>query len=193
MAIDYSAIVRTTREWLATASGLPEGKVILENQSGPELEPPYATVKLGVVRKPFPQDYRGQAFDAGAPVGEEVTTYATGPRLISMSVSVYTKGTTGNTAAIALLAAARDALELEAVRLAFAAAGAAVVDASEVRDLSLLLFTNFQGRAHLELTLSVASYVSEVTGYIATVSGQGTVSNGDGTPIATIPFDAYLE
>ncbi len=191
MAIDYAAVVRAARAWLVSATGIPDGKVILENQSGPELEPPYATMKLGAARRMFPQDYRGQEYDGTQAQGSEVELYATGPRELVITVSIYTKTANGNASAVSLLANARDALELESAVSGFAAAGAAVVDTSDVRDLSMLLFTDFQGRAHLELTVSVSAFASERVGYIATVDGSGTVS--DAATSTTIPIAFSLE
>lgn len=193
MTIDYAAITRAVRQWLVSATGIPDAKVILENQSGPELERPYATVRISAARKLFPQDYRGQEYDDAQPQGSEIELYATGPRLVSVSVSVYTKATTGNNAAVPMLSDARDALELDSASDAFRLAGAAVVDASDIRDLSALLFTNFQGRAHLDLTLSVSAHASERVGYIDSVAGTGTVSDGAGGPTTTIPIAFSLE
>lgn len=188
MAIDYAAIVRAARAWLSAATGLPDGKVIFENQSGMELTPPYATMKLSGARRVFPQDYRGQEYDGAQPQGSEIESFATGPRLLTLTVSVYTQQTSGNASAVALLSEARDALELESVVSLFDAAGVAISESSEVRDLSALLFTNFQGRAHLELSVSVSALVSERVGFIATVEGSGTVSDESTTTALPIAF-----
>lgn len=191
MAIDYSAITEAVRVWLRDATALPDGQVILQDQAGPQLQPPYATVKIGSTSKPFSADYVGHNTDLTQPAGQEVERFITGPRQIIASLQVYTKGTFGGAGATALLSNARDQLELGSVMAAFSAAGFAVNDVSDVRNLSALLTTNFQGRAHLELTLAASSHESERTGYIASVSGTGTVENDAGDPIS-ISYSATL-
>lgn len=192
MAIDYSAIVQAVRAWLRTSTGLADDKVILEDQVGPGLAAPFATVKLHQAVKPFGQDFRDHSYDGAAPAGEELELFATGPRLVAVSINVYSKGTTGNAAAAALLANARDGLELESTTAALAAAGAALQDCSEVRELNALLETSFRGRAHLDLTLNVSSFASERTTYIETVSGTGTVTDPSGANPVSVPFTASI-
>lgn len=186
MAIDYAAITETVRVWIRDSLALPDGQVILQDQTGMELQPPYATVRVNGSSKPFPQDYSGRNQDLGRPPGQEIEVYVTGPRVITAAVNVFTKGAFGGAGATAMLANARDRLELDSVQFAFAAAGVALSESSEVRNLSALLETNFQGRAHLELTLLAMSAESELTGYVETFGVEGTVSR---TPDDEHPID----
>lgn len=193
MAIDYAAITEVARAWVRDAVSLPDGQVIIQDQNGMQLQPPYATVRVGSTVTPFPADFSGWEYDSAQAQGQEVELFVTGPRVVSVAVNVYTKGAFGGAGALAMLSNARDRLQLPSVLAAFAAAGAAIAEVSDVRNLSLLLETNFQGRAHMELTLNVAAFESERTGYIATVSGTGTFteSANDTTP-TVIPYSATI-
>jgi hypothetical protein len=193
VAIDYSAITEAVRAWVRDSLSLPDGKVILQDQTGQELTPPYATVRISTSSKPFGTDFADSVTDLARAQGQEVELSTTGPRNILAAINVYTLGAFGGAGATAMLANARDRLELDSVVAAFGAAGVAVVDTSDVQNLSALLETNFQGRAHLELTLGASSSDSERVGFIETISGTGSITTRPGDPSPTsIPFSADL-
>lgn len=183
--IDYAAITEAVRVWVRDSASLPDGQVILQDQTGRELQPPYATVRVNGSAKAFPMDYAGSETDLTQAAGQEVERFVAGHRVITAAVNIFTKGAFGGAGATSMLSNARDRLELESVQAAFAAAGAALSEASDVRNLSALLETNFQGRAHLELKLLAVSVESERTGYISSIAVEGTIKRtpGDADPI----------
>lgn len=71
------------------------------------------------------------------------------------------------------------ALDLEDVQMNLRMAGIAVWVIGDVADLSALLNTGYEGRAHLECTFGIAMNLQSDLGSIETVPIEGTVTNPD--------------
>lgn len=183
-------MVEALRVWVQQSTLMPDGQVILQDQAGPPLVPPYATLRVNGISRPFPMDYRDSVSQPELDAGLDVVLTTTGHRNISVSVNVYTPGTTGGQNALALLQRACDTLENQSVTDSLNAVGFVVQEMSDIQNLSVLLETNFQGRAHVELTLGAAVFNGERTGYINEITGEGDFSDApDGSSVVSIPFD----
>lgn len=183
--IDKAAITELFRGWLKRSLALDDAHVTQADQSGNEPEGTYATVKVGTLRKLGATPAQLQATPASPVDGADLELGASHLYEGIATIQVAAKRTTGNTSGFTLLARACERLWLESEQAFFLAAKVGLSDVGPVLDLSAVRLTEYQGRATVDLTFYVSSLVSELTTYIETVTGTGTV---DGDPIPyTLP------
>lgn len=172
--MDIAATVAAVRTWVMAGTGLPTGSVIIADQDGPRPAKPYATVKLASIAALGAYDESKHEYDAGADPGEEITITTGGHRELVVSVNVYTPASTGSAGALAFAMKLRSAASSETTTTAMQAAGASLFDVGQVRDLSAIDRTKFEGRAQLDARLYTTDSTSETTTFIESV----TVNDG---------------
>jgi hypothetical protein len=167
VALDFVAIENAVRAWLAASTG---ATVIFADQDGPQPALPYLTVRIDGPRREGGRDELRETTSPGNPDGQEIEQASYGPRELTVRCQAFTASTAGGGAARELLQIAQSALGLPAALDGLAAAGLAVIDEGAVQVLNVVVETNFQGRASLDLRLRATDSVTQRTGYIATVS-----------------------
>lgn len=120
----------------------------------------------------------------GAPVGEEITLTSKEDVEITVQVRVFTTVVTGSSNAFNTAQKIRGWFSRDSVTSLLG--DIALVDRDAVRDASIVLETEYEGRAILTLKFRVASLETETTTYIETPVVETTVTQTSGDVIHTI-------
>jgi hypothetical protein len=76
------------------------------------------------------------------------------------------------------------------VRYGLNVAGLAPYDLGNIRRVDAIVETGFEGRAVLDVRMYAVDQQSEGVGYIAEVTGTGTVTQEDGQTTRSVPYQA---
>lgn len=158
--IDYDAITRVILAALRDATGFDQNKTILlepEEPNWPRPAAPYFTLKItdAAIR------YGG---DSLMPAARDATVrYYSGQRALNGSFNCYGKS---HQEALSYMALWQAALATPRTRGILKGAGLAVWRPGSVADLSALLNTGWEGRAHLDCLFGVASNLATTLDYI---------------------------
>lgn len=184
---DWSVAETALQAWIAGASGLASGRVYLENQDGnaPD-DQPFATFHIGDDQN-IGMPERVRTVD---PANPATTLLVTSTDVITtvVEISFFTPGKTlGNASARQLASNIRASLGLDDFRGPLNVAGVGVLRAGPVRWIpDLNNRTQWEGRAVLEVEITVALAALGRVGYIAQVIGTTTLNEGN-TQLVT-PF-----
>lgn len=159
-----------------TASGLPPGRVIWENQSRDRPGQTPGTRDLITLRWGTAETFATAtpeittADTIGAPAGQEVTIQTIDHDQLSLTVTYYAGLHTGNTAARSRLKAIRNTLNRDVVidRLQNVSS-VALIESGSVQLQPVLLETEYESRAYMVLRLGVAEGTDEKVTNIETV------------------------
>lgn len=165
--MNVTAIQDALHAWLSTATGLA---CLWEKQNGLTQRPTsYVSMDLTTLSG-VGGHVHGHDFDASRPAGQEVELRAEQSKQWVLRVQAFLELQPGQTGdgAVSLLASAVTRLRLASTRDTLAAAGVAVVDVGGVTNLTGLAGVRWQGRATVDVRLSVVESVSERVGYIET-------------------------
>lgn len=162
MALDWTAIDTAIKAWLDTY--VTAVTWVRGNQSLPSLAHPYGIwTWTSIGGKPAAQgelpDDQHQASTTEAQVFRH--------RRHRLELNVYASTVVGDTAAT-YAQAARDSIELEAVRVALEAAGLVIVPQGSARDLTALLPDRAESRALFEAIVYTVDTATQTVGSIAT-------------------------
>lgn len=165
MAIAWATVETAIQNWVETASGLADNKVIWADQDGGRQATPYMTIRMGDLVAVGTGDEVEQIFDEEADAGEEIEHRIHGQRELHVTVQAFGP-VVGASSARALLSKVQAALSLPSVRETLRAAGLTAFDAGKIQNISALLGADFEGRAVLDVRFYIAESVSEFTTYI---------------------------
>ncbi len=164
---DATTIQNAIHAWLSAATGLP---CVWEKQNGlPQRPASYVSMDLGTMTG-VGGDVLTHDYSAARPLGQEVEVTAEKSGEWVLKVQAFLELQPGQTGdmAVALLSKAVARLALPSVRDSLHAAGMGVVDVGSVLNLTGLASVKWQGRATVDVRLSVIESVSERVGYFAT-------------------------
>lgn len=176
MALNWATIEDAVWDWysasLASVASLPAGNVVWAYQSRSIPPRPCATLQWVDRDEVIGLSNR----DEKIPVtGSLTATQAViHRRMHTLQLDVYAKVPTQQSnvgkQAIAILGEVLRTLQLESQIAAFATAGLALRDVSDVRDLTQIVETGFESRASVDLTFSTVDQTTENVGKILTVT-----------------------
>lgn len=168
--IDYDAIRIALINAVRSACQLSQNNVIMsepEQADAPRPANPYITLKIITPGITYGDDVAdlvsGTIYNYGGPRG--------------MAVSFHSFGNS-HEEAYNYMALWQAALNMEATQAALRTAGIAVWRVGTVADLSELLDTGFEGRAHLDCTFGIVSNLRQDLGSIGSVNVTGDIGIG---------------
>ena len=166
--MDMAAIQTALVGWIAAATGIASGSVIVADQGGPRPSKPFATVKVTDIANMGAYDAMSTSMAGGTPdPGEEVVITAGGHRELSVSVQLFTASTQGTASAMALASKLRAQAPIS--EALFDAAGVTLAQVGAARNLAEVFRTTQEGRAQVDATLYATESVTSLTTYIETV------------------------
>ena len=179
LPIDFNAIRAAMVLAVRSACGLDANHVITlepEVPNAPRPSLPYFTVKIVSPSIRFGNDSAEYVppMLGGPP---DVWNYG-GPRGMMASFNAYAAN---HEDAYNYMALWQASLEQEPTQEILGAAGISVWKPSAISDLSMLLNTGFEGRAHMDCNMGLASNMTVTLGEIDTVTATGSVSVDGGT------------
>lgn len=170
--MSWATVHDALRAWVRDGSGLPDGKVIWADQTGPRPALPFADLRIGSSVPLGAVDEVSDNTDLGRPAGEEIEMRAQAVQEFYVTVRLFTAPTLDDSAARALLGRTQLALALPTKRSALALGGVTVFDRGEVQNLSAVKDAKFEGRAMLVVGCYTIESLSEYVGYIETVEAE---------------------
>lgn len=177
--MNFTALEDALRAWVMSATGLAESQVVFGHQ--PFRSPaPSAMVAIivdtpGHVGGPDAEDWD---FDAQRAFGQEIRIATQGVRRLPVELQVIAPAVTGTPTARDLVQRCQAALGLSEVRAALNDAGLGVIQEGSPRWLPGIAGAGYEGRAVLESVFSTRETAATRLGYIETVRGTLTVSEG---------------
>lgn len=168
--IDHNAIRVALVRAVMAATDLDQNHVIMsepEVANSPRPTRPYMALKLTTVGARYGNDVPEQV--AGGWVYK-------GPRMFVASFHVYG---TSHEEAYDLMSLWQTALGMEPVRAMLAADGISVLLPGAITDLSALVDTAYEGRAHMDCRFGVTSYATADLGEIASADVGGQAADAD--------------
>jgi hypothetical protein len=165
---DFEAIEGAFFDWVMAATGLDDSVIVWANQG--VLRPAniaFASLDVTAIDAPgLPA--QSHSYDPAAPLNQELTHVASGPRVGTLRAQFYAGAATGNVSSRALAARALAGLWLPGRQEAFRAVGVGILDAGPVRDISGVLELQIEPRAQLDVRFTFMDLAFERGGYIAT-------------------------
>lgn len=165
MPINWQTVEQAIRTAVKAGTGLADAAVYFSPQDGARGDAPFVTIRLGGAQSLGSVDEVQETTDL-TQVGSEIETKVVGQREFSVSIQCFTPKAVKDDSAKARLSRLQTYLSLPSVVDTLANAGLSVYDLSEVREISTVLDTKFEGRAILELRCYVAETATERIGYI---------------------------
>jgi hypothetical protein len=180
LAIDYNLIRKTIADQIQSVTGLIS---ILEEAEGPyDKRPklPYFSFKITTPGAKSGDDSKEQTLDD---MGNPTSIWNSGGcRKMVIDFNAYA---TTHEEAFNYMATWQTALDLADIQQNLRAVGIAVWIIGTVADLSKLLNTGYEGRAHLECSFGVAMNLQSDLGYMDTVTVDGTITTDQGQEVET--------
>lgn len=148
--------------WLEASLGTGR-KAIWADQTAPRPDKPFATLAVTSFdnRGGFQAEEREGATDDQRVHVRHLTH--------ELSVQVFANDAVGSASAVQLLGAALQRLDLHSVRRALVQAGIRIQNVGTPRSLPVAQATRTEGRAQVDITLSVVETLTETVGHIAHV------------------------
>lgn len=178
--IDMETVENAIHRWLSEATGL---QTVWRNQSAPQPEYPYASLRIITGPDPIPEGFELRDLtDTGRPDGYEIEQNVCAPCLMTVSCQAYVEGEDGNKPsgnARSYLDKARAALFLPSQQALFEAAEISVVRSNPVTDISALTNERFVSRAGMDVQFNCVMNLSEYVGYIEKVAVESTALGVD--------------
>lgn len=189
---DFQALENVIAQVVASAAGLPTGKVIWEGQTCPRPALPYASLWRDAEeclsftteqwQEANPSGVVGDPDATPPTIGTELLLNHRVPAEFQLRVQVFTSAVRGNSAAHALLGNVHNAFHLESVKAKFEAVGAVVVDPGTIQNLTGLVETKIEGRASLDVRIRFVESFGETATYIESVEVTPTIDGVEGNP-----------
>lgn len=177
-AVNFKEIRVALARMIEGATGLT---AILDEQKGrtnttqklPDL--PFFSFKIATgAQKKGDDDYRYSRTDVTDPENPVTTFNSGGQRMMSVSFQVYTDE---QECANAYMATLQSSLELRGVQESLRDKGIAVWNIGTIADLSQLLNTGYEARAHMDVEFGIAANLEETLKTIDAVEVEGTVNS----------------
>jgi hypothetical protein len=160
------SIESAVRAWIKAGSGFDDAHVFLGDQKVPRPTGPYITIKvmsdksLGAVAEHF------WVYDAHRPAGQEMAITTREQLELSLSIQVFNAATVGSSHAVDVMRRIRASIGLPSIRDAINNAGLGLSGISDIKNLSTLLGTAFDGRASMDVSFYTTCDASEYTTFI---------------------------
>lgn len=185
MPLDRQVIENALRDAVANAAGaynapatFDEAKIIHAKQDGPTPREPYVVINAWLASRRLGRDE--QRLEANAPG----VIHHAGNRRLTVSIHTYGQG------AVALAERIAERITTEAIAEEnLAPAGLAILDATEVRNLTTKLETRHQERGQFDLIVGTVTNWTEDVGYIESVGLEGVLGADSG---ATPPVNTTI-
>lgn len=172
LSVDFNLIRKAFANQIQAVTGLTQNQVILAEGEAPN-EPrpckPYFSFKI---------------LNPGMRYGDDCKQYvgngvwnSGGPRKMTVAFDCYGES---HEEAYNYMCLWQTALDLEDIQAILRSYGIAVAIIGSVADLSVLLNTGYEGRAHMECDFNLAFNVESFIGEIETVPVAGQVDTGNG-------------
>lgn len=179
-SIDFVAIRKAFTDLMQESLLLDQDHVVFEEdeyvggvQNRPSL--PYASLKITTPAAKYGDDSKDNVKDAK---GNLTTKWNSGgPRKMTVSFHFYGRS---HEEAYNYGSLWQSVLDTWPAQDDLRQSGVAVWDIGNVADLSQLLNTGYEGRAHLESTFGIAANIQTDSGEVQTVNTQGTVLTDSG-------------
>jgi len=185
----WTQVHDAVRAAIVTASGYPSTKVIWAFQNADIPKLPFITLKFGSLGT-VGLDYLETSTDLLRLPGEEIKMSVKGTREMSLEMQAFTASTADSNDALAVLELVRSSLLLPPIREQFEAVEVTPFDPGRVNFIPDVPNTEFRGRAVCEVRCYVPGPLAVAyVGYIETVEGEITSSDGVGDPSPVVtPF-----
>lgn len=171
--LDFNVIRQAFISLIAVETGLPYNVIITEEpetQDAPRPDLPYLSMKIT-----RPADKSGD--DTKTPVpGPGNVWNSGGVRMMTIGFNAYGRS---HEEAYNYMSDWQCALDREDVQQTLRSSGIAVWTIGNVADLSQLLNTGYEGRAHMDCTFGIAMNTQSDLGEMNSVTISGTALNGD--------------
>lgn len=187
LPIDYDSVRAGLCQGLMLGTGAEQGQVLMleaEDTSSPRPALPYFGFKIttpGVRHGNDALSFVGFDADGGR------IEILSGSRRMAVSFQAYG---TSHEQAYGMMALWQAALQRTDVQEALRLATISVWDIGDVRDLSALVWTKFEGRAQMDVTFGVLSQLQVVTPCVAVANASGQIQ-GD-TDVLSVDVTAEL-
>ena len=159
-----------------------------ETQNVPRPDVPYMTFKFTTPGAKSGDDTKSWVLDSrGNPT---TVVNSGGVRKMTVDFNSYADS---HENAYNIMATWQTALDLEDIQAILRAAGVAVWIIGDVADLSKLLDSGYEGRAHMTCTFGIAMNLQSDLGEIDTVQVSGTVLEAPGGTELAVPQGTYPE
>lgn len=155
--------------WAKAASGVEAVWVRQKLKS----TPPYLSLLLQGPKTLSGTPERWHTYDAQAPAGQEITHAYRDNEEWVLQVQAYTPKTVGDDEASALLKKLKDSLKLDGTVATLRASGISVIEVGDIQNVSVVIETEWQGRAAVALRLHTADVSTETSTFVETVDGTG--------------------
>lgn len=178
--VDYQLVRVALVAAVRQATGLGQNQVVMmepEVPVGVRPDVPFAAIKLTTLAVKMGWDVAEHAGLSGAGEGQFVYH---GPRTLMAAFDFYGED---HEQAYGLAAAFQSGLDQDDVWGALAQNGLSVLRVDQVVDLSSLLSTGFEGRAHLTVTFGLTAKSTVDVGYIAHAPVVGVAQDASGTTL----------
>ena len=180
--LDYNLVRKAIINAIQYSTGLDQNHVIVSEPESPNhprpTSFPYMDMKITTPGSRYGDDTKQNVPDSN---GNPTNIWASGgPRKMSVSFNAYAE-THEN--AYNLMALWQTALDEENTQELLRAAGIAVWIIGTVADLSALLNTGYEGRAHMDCQFGLAMNLTSVLGEIDTAVVDGTVTTDQGNTV----------
>jgi hypothetical protein len=190
LPIDYNLIRKAIVSCMTTGLNLQNGQVIEEmpeTQDAPRPKKPYLSYSITTPGAKFGDDGHTLTGVQGSGVTEELIYNVGGNRKMSVSFHSYA---INKDDAYNLMAFWQALLETIPIKQTLEKAGIAVWLNGGVADMSQLLNTGYEGRAHMDVVFGINSNITEQVDSIIEVQTTGTVTDDSGNVLPTVSIDA---
>lgn len=182
--MNYTAFQTTLQGLVKAATGFDNGHVIWQEQTRDRPSRPF--VGLSIVTdqtNAFTEDSSEDNPDSDGNDGEEILLISREHVELTVQVIVYTSDIVGSSSASEIARKIRRYFGRESVTSALTPH--ALVDRGTVRNATIVLETEHEGRGVLDLTFRVADQDAEATTYIETATVETTVEQTSGEVVYT--------
>lgn len=181
--LDYNAVRAALIQSIQFATGLDQNHTITAEAEAPN-EPrpslPYFSMKITTPGSRYGDDTKQNVLDKD---GNQTSVWNSGgPRKMTVSFDCYAKS---HEDAYNLMGLWQGSLDEENIQSFLRAAGISVLIIGTVADLSQLLNTGYEGRAHMDCQFGLAMNLTSDLGVIDTSVIQGAIKTDQGQDVGT--------
>lgn len=176
MALNWTDMEDAIFSWVSTVTEYADSQIIWEHYSQPRPEGAFISLfmdgptRLGV-------DYVTYETNLSNPAGEEITETITGVRDLTVRITCYGGSPTEATNPVAVATSLMAGLRLSGVAMVLNDAGLFWHGDTSITSVPAIIAADFEPRAVLEQPFYVKDTLAQSSGYIATVSGTGQITD----------------
>lgn len=186
MSFDWTAAEDAIRQWVLDASELSEEQVLWSHYSQPRPTGEFVSISIDGPTQ-VGLDYVQSSTDLSQPADQEIELKVIGTRDITVSVSCFGGQASSSTSSQAMASKIMTGVRLPSINSALHIAGVYPHGTPTIINVPGIIGAKFEPRAIVEHAFYIVEDISERTGYIATISGVGTISGTVGA-VQPTPF-----